>query len=295
MSISQSARTATINMVRHRGATVVAIATVAFLLSALTIFVMIASGLGNAASGLEQKANLIADLNNRTGHARVHELERRIKHRWPAAQIQFLTKGEAKAQFFREFSGNTAMLSALQGNPLPASLQVRDPDGDALTSIARMLRHSGRVNHIIFNPNLTNKLLAITAIVTIGGLAVVLGLGFLALLIVVNTTHLTVEARREEIQVMRLIGATHSFVRNPLIVEGVLLGLCGAFIAVVIGIGLFVPLVKGVLGTSSSLDALLPIDSQASFLAGVVLLIAVVGSGIGALGSYVSVRRFAHI
>jgi cell division transport system permease protein len=291
----QPVRTAVLSIVRHRGASVVAVATLAFVLSALTIFVLVTSGLGNAASGLESKANLIADLNGSASRGQAASLERRIESGWPRAQVTYVSRTQALAQFRKAFAGNATMLSALEGNPLPASVQVKDPNASALDAIAAKLNRDPRVDRVIFNPNLTRKLFEITAIVTIGGSAIVLGLAFLALVIVVNTTHLTVEARREEIEVMRLIGATHAFVRNPLILEGILLGLGGAVVAEVVGMGVFLPTVKGILGGASSFGAILPIDSGAGFLGIVTVAVAGVGAGIGALGSYVSVRRFAHV
>jgi cell division transport system permease protein len=295
VTLPQPIRTAILSIARHRGASLVAVATLAFLLSALTIFVLIASGLGNAASGLESKANLIADLNGRVSKSQAGSLERGIERRWPRTQVTYVSRRQALVQFRKAFAGNATMLSALEGNPLPASVQVKDANGSALDSIAAKLKRDPQVQRVIFNPNLTRKLFEITAIVTIGGSALVLGLAFLALVIVINTTHLTVEARRDEIEVMRLIGATHAFVRNPLILEGILLGLSGAIVAEVIGMGVFLPTVKGILGGASSFGAILPIDSGAGFLGVVVLFVAAVGAGIGALGSYVSVRRFAHV
>jgi cell division transport system permease protein len=284
-----------LSIARHRGASLVAMGTLAFLLTAVTIFMLVASGLGNAASGLESKANLIADLNAYVTKAQATALEQTVQIRWPAAHVGYISKDQALAEFRKAFAGNATMLSALEGNPLPASIQIKDANGAALNAIAKALNTDPRVQHVIFNPNLTHKLFEITAIVTIGGTAVVLGLAFLALVIVVNTTHLTVEARRDEIEVMRIVGATHAFVRNPLILEGVLLGLGGASLAALVGIGVFLPIVKVILGGASSFGAILPIDSGLGFLGFVALVVAAAGAGIGALGSYVSVRRFASI
>lgn len=295
MPLPDSARTATLNIVRHRGASIVAVSTMAFMLSALTIFVLVTSGLGNAATVLESKANLIADLNAPVSVQQAIVLEQDVRLLWPEATVRYVSKAEALAQFRRTFAGNSTMLSAIDGNPLPASIQIRARNPLVLNKISTYLASTPWVQRVIFNPNLTHKLVEITTVVTIGGVVVLLGLAFLALVIVVNTTHLTVEARRDEIEVMRLLGATHGFVRNPLIAEGVLLGLGGAVLAALVGMGLFLPLVKFLLGGTSNAAALLPISSGTMFLGLLGLFVVLVGAGIGGLGSYVSVRRFARI
>ena len=295
VTLMKSTQTALLSIARHRGASLAAVATLAFMLSALTVFVLIASGLGNAASGLASKANLIADLNPNVSAGQKAGLERGITDTWPQAKLTYISRQQALAQFRQTFAGNTAMLSALQGNPLPASIQIRDSNPLVLNQISARLSADPRVQRVIFNPNLTHRLVEITTAVTIGGIAVVLGLAFLALMIVVNTTHLTVEARKEEIEVMRLIGATHAFVRNPLLAEGVLLGIAGAVLAACLGIGVFLPVTKGVLGGSSGFGALLPISTGLSFLVFLAGIVMLVGAGIGAFGSYLSVRRFARI
>lgn len=295
MPLTKSARTALMSIVRHRGASIVAVATLAFMLSALTIFILIATGLGNAATGLDSKANLIADLEPATSRSQVSNLEATIEAHWKQARLTYVTKDQALAQFRKTFAGNATMLSALEGNPLPASIQVQTTSPLLLNKISAALSRDPRIQRVIFNPNLTHKLAEITSVVTVGGIAVILGLAFLALVIVVNTTHLTLEGRRDEIEVMKLVGATHAFVRNPLMIEGVLLGLGGAALATVVGMGVFLPVLTSILGGTSSYSSLLPISTGVAFLATVGGVVMLIGTSIGALGSYVSVRRFAGI
>lgn len=273
-----------------------AIATLAFMLTALSVFILVADGMNRAAATLESKANLVADLSDSTTTTQAQSLVRGIQIRWPSTHVSFTTKAEAAAQFKRTFAGNSAMLQAVQGNPLPASLNIKTADARTLSKIAAALGHDNRVNHLIFNPNLTHKLIEITTFVRIAGIALVVGLALLAIVIVVNTTHLTVQARRDEIEVMRLVGAEHKFVRNPFIVEGILLGLAGAVLATLVGIVFYLPIMKEILaGSGSTAIALLPINTGFGFLARVAAIVLASGAAVGAAGSYISVRRFAGL
>ncbi len=222
--LTSPVKSAFTSIMRHGGASAIAVATLTFMLTALTIFIVLANGMSIAASGLESKANLIADVRPQVSPYQALELASVIEEKWPDTSVTYTNKSEALRQFKKTFSGNSTMLSALQGNPLPASLNVRTRDPKTLSKIALWLRSNPNVTHLIFNPNLTHKLIEITAFVKIVGIALVAGLTFLAIVIVVNTTHLAVQARREEIEVMRLIGATAPFVRNPFILEGIILG-----------------------------------------------------------------------
>jgi cell division transport system permease protein len=275
---------------------VVAVATLAFMLTALSVFILVADGMNRAAAGLEAKANLVADLSDSTSVSQAQNLVQTIEIQWPSTDVSYTSKEQAAAQFRKTFAGNSAMLQAVQGNPLPASLNIRTSDARTLSKIAVALRRNGQVTHLIFNPDLTHKLVEITTFVRIAGIALVAGLALLAIVIVVNTTHLTVQARREEIEVMRLVGADHKFVRNPFIVEGVLLGLAGAVLATLIGIVFYLPIMKEILaGSGSTALALLPINTNAGFLARVAVVVLASGAAVGAAGSYISVRRFAHL
>lgn len=296
MTLTRSARTAVVSIVRHRGASVVAVATLGFMLTALSVFILVADGMNRAAAGLESKANLVADLSDSTTIAQAQSLVQTVELRWPSTRVTYTNKFQAAAQFRRTFAGNSAMLQAVQGNPLPASLNIRTSDARTLSKIAAVLKRNRQVKHLIFNPDLTHKLVEITSFVRIAGIALVAGLALLAIVIVVNTTHLTVQARREEIEVMRLVGAEHKFVRNPFIVEGVLLGLAGAVLATLVGIVFYLPIMKEILmGSGSTALALLPINTGIGFLARVAAIVLASGAAVGAAGSYISVRRFAQL
>jgi cell division transport system permease protein len=287
-------RVAALSIARHRGSSAVAIATLGFMLTALTIFILLANGLGQAASGLESKAELVAYLNQSVDASGRSAIVQRIETRWPGATVQYVSPDQALRQFRRTPLGRS-ITSAIEGNPLPGSLNVRTPNPLTLNQIAGSLSANLKIHNVVLNRNLTDKLVQIDTVVTVAGTALVLGLALLALIMVVNTTHLSIEARKKEIEVVRVMGATQAFVRNPLIVEGIMLGLAGSLLAAVAGLGIFLPLVQAILAGSSTLSALLPITSSADFIGTLTLCILLVGGGIGALGSYVSAQRFAGI
>jgi cell division transport system permease protein len=294
LPINRSVQQAALGLTRHRTSSIVAVGTMAFMLSALIVFVFLVDGMSRAASDLQSKANLIADVRTGTSHAEMETLVGELHQQYPDIHITYVSRKQAVAQFKRTFAGQSAMLAALEGNPLPASIQITDSNPAVLSKLDAMLKSQPMVSQLIFNPNLTKKLVMISTFIKVGGIMLITGLALLALLIVVNTTHLTVEGRRHEIEVMKIVGATHRFVRDPLILEGIMIGLGGALLASALGVSIYLPTLKAILAGSETV-ALLPINTGIGFLAVVVGTVLLTGAGIGASGSYISVRRFANL
>jgi cell division transport system permease protein len=296
MHLINSVRLAYVSVVRNKGGSALAVATMAFMLTALSLFILLADGMNHAAAGLEAKANLVADIGDNYSPTDALEVARYLDWRWPGVRVSYVSKAQAADRFRKTFAGNSAMLAALEGNPLPASLEVRVRDATVLSRIDTVLRHDRRVTHLIFNPNLTHKLVEITTLVRIVGISLVVGLAFLALIIIVNTIQFAVQARAEEIEVMRFVGASRAFVRDPFIAEGVGLGLAGGILATLMAVTFYLPVLHGIMaGSGTNALSLLPVNTNPSFVLQVTGVVLAVGAGIGAAGSYISVRRYSRV
>ncbi len=111
------------------------------------------------------------------------------------------------------------------------------------------------------------------------------------LYIVVNTIQLTVFARRKEIEIMKLVGATDWFIRWPFILEGIMLGLGGAIIAVL----LLSKAYHFLYGEIRKVAAFIPLVAEARVNNGLILLLVVVGVLFGMVGSFLSVKRYLKV
>jgi cell division transport system permease protein len=140
---------------------------------------------------------------------------------------------------FRQMSGFAQALAVLDANPLPQVLIVtpRDGLGDAEPAVLPVLRAEPRVDLVQYDATWRRRLGAILALATRGGevLAGLLALG--ALLVVGNTVRLDIQARREEIAVMQLVGASNGFVRRPFLYAGLWLGLGAGLAALAVVLG----------------------------------------------------------
>jgi cell division transport system permease protein len=119
----------------------------------------------------------------------------------------------------------------------------------------------------------------------------VLGLVGVTLFVIMNTIRVAVYARRQEIEIMKLVGATDWFIRWPFVLEGVLYGLLGALIVVVVVAAVYGPVEAQFL----TLVQFLPVNLDPSFPFKLCGMTVIVGVAVGAAGSYLSVRRFLDV
>ncbi len=200
---------------------------------------------------------------------------------------------ENKDQAFQEAASKgtdiATAVTALGSNPLPASLNVDVEQLRYLVQLDQVARNSPIVDATQptdYNPDVTPKIQA--AINIIEGVVgfVSLMLLVVSLVIIMNTIRTAVYSRRTEIEIMKLVGATDWFVRWPFLLEGIFGGMLGALLAGLVVVGVY----KLVVGLTSG--ALFSIPFDGLFTLVVIAGLFVGGAIIGALGSYLGVRRF---
>ena len=209
--------------------------TVALMLLLFAFFIITDRGLQAAAAALEAKVEISLYLDDAARPSDVLALKARIERDPAVARVDYLTKQQALDRL-RELSQRKEdfTIADLGWNPLPASLEIKLASAQDMGRIAASLQDEvghGVITDVISNPSVVDQLLTITKVLSIGGLAVLAMMLFVALFVIVNTIRISVHARRDEIEIMQLVGATDWFVSWPFILEGMLVGACGAVIA----------------------------------------------------------------
>jgi cell division transport system permease protein len=214
--------------------------------------------------------------------------------------VDFISKKEAVEILKGNIEGDLkASLNELHGNPLPASYDVSLDDPDNLEAVQNDLQPAGPngkpqpINPIIEEVNdarsETNEIREVTGDVQIYLVVIATLLLLASLLLIANTIRLSIYARRREVEVMRLVGATNWFIRWPFVVEGILVGLMGALIAIgVLWVG------KVLVVDQLNSFALVDNFSTVSF-APLVLVLLGAAVVVSALGSGITLRRFLRI
>jgi cell division transport system permease protein len=257
-----------------------------------SFFVIAQRGLDVSLSFLQTKVELYAELDDAARPSEILALKTRIETDPAVDRVVFVSKDEALSRL-KEIADKTQTVSLadVTVNPLPASLEIKMRDAQQTPRLANVVRDEigkGIVTGVIDNPSVVDKVLTITRVLSVGGIAVLALMLFVTLFVIVNTIRIAVHARRDEIEIMQLVGATDTFVRWPFIIEGVLVGVFGGAIALAILGAAAPPLV----GAMSGFLTIVPIEFGAFFaleLAAGVLAFALL---VGAIGALVSVRTY---
>ena len=282
---------AAVNFWRHRAMSLAAVFAAAVMMLMLNGFVIVVSNLNVALGALEQKVNVIAYLKDDAPPTEITKLQERLRVNPLVAEVTYLSKDDAMTRLKQQLADRRDLLEMVTGNPLPASVEVRLKDANRISDLAAQLRREAAVEDVALQQDVVDNLVRITNFARAAGIVMVAGLVGITLFVIVNTIRLAVYARRQEIEIMKLVGATDWFIRWPFVLEGVLCGLLGALLTSALVSAAYEPMQLQFL----SLVQFLPVNLEPDFplrLAGVT---AAIGVAIGAAGSYISVRRFLDV
>src|SRR2546428_5298312 len=209
--------------------------TIAGMLLLSSFFVIAQRGLDVSLNFLESKVELYLELEDTARPSDILALKQRLETDPAVARVDYVSKDEALVRL-KEIAEKTKQndLSDVNANPLPASLEIKIRDAQQTKRLADVVRDEvgkGVVTDVVDNPSVVEKVLTITRVLSFGGLAVLGLMLFVTLFVIVNTIRIAVHARRDEIEIMQLVGATDTFVRWPFIIEGILVGVFGGSLA----------------------------------------------------------------
>jgi cell division transport system permease protein len=281
-------------MRRNAAPSFAALATVLVTMLVVGVFIPAVEVTNAAANNV--RSRLIVDVYMKTSATRTDDarVEREIKGLAHVKSVQFVSKGQAYQQ---QKAQNPAAYALLGYNPLPDTYHdTPDNPSNVLAVHNELTGGSGgapfdsSVATVSNKKAYTKRALELTDAVQWGGIAFAALLTIASILLIANTIRLSLFARRREVEVMRLVGATNWFIRWPFVIEGVLVGAVGAVLAIVVlaivKIALLDPLFSG--------WALVGGIRTIAFPA---LLAILMGAGVAvsAIGSGVSLRRFLRI
>ena len=238
---------------------------------------------------VEQKVEVVAYLENTATAGQVDTLVASVTALPQVSSVEFISREDALERFraTQEAQGRTDLTQYLESNPLYASINVKLTDPSELDTVTAALDEDPIVRNVLNITALVNRVLTVTDFVRTAGVAMVGIVGLIVLFIIVNTIRLAVVARAEEIEIMRLVGASDAFIRWPFVFEGALVGLLGALITLGLLYAGSEPLSQAMVGFFNVLP--LELGSVATDTA---LLVFGTGVGLGVLGSWLSVRTY---
>jgi len=213
------------------------------------------------------------------------------------AEVTYVSKEDA-LRIMRERLRDPSVLDELPSNPLPAKFNVRPTDAENADVIVAAVKDDPALDPtegIVYPESTADRLLTAAKFVQWAGFILIGILLLASILLIGNTIRLSIFARRREVEVMRLVGATNWFIRWPFMIEGVICGLVGAVVAVGMLWGIKVGVVDAWAAGADS--ALTKTGSAAGTIAFPMLTLVLVGAGalLGAIGSGITLRRFLKV
>jgi len=267
-----------------------ATATMVLMLLLLAGFWIIQTGLLAGLQFTEQKVEVVAYLQPNATENQVEELQANLRAMPEVASVVHISRDEALTRFRESMKaqGREDLTRYLDNqNPLYASLEVKMVDPSQVRVVGDALRGDPSVRNVINIEDLVERVLTVTSILRTAGTVVLVIVGVIALFIIINTIRLAVLARAEEIEVMRLVGASDAFIRWPFVFEGAFVGLLGSLVTLAILAAVADPLS----GFMAEFFRVLPLQFG-SLTRDLVALVMGAGVGLGILGSWLSVRTY---
>jgi cell division transport system permease protein len=301
-TVSRHLREGTKNVIRNGWMTFASISSISISLFILGIFVLITLNVNDIASQIEKQVEINVYLEVNTPQQQIDTLETQIKGIPEVKTVKFVSKEEGLV-YLRDKLGESgkALLEGFNGenNPLndAFTIEVDDPRNVAAVADQVSALNTGKDPKPIYKVNYgkgtVEALFKVTQIARWIGFGIVILLSFTAVFLIANTIKITILARRKEISIMKLVGATNSFIRWPFFIEGALLGFIGSVIPIGLILGGYWKLMNtGSLDLSLMMIKLTPFNNISFKLTALLLGIGMV---IGIWGSLISVRKFLRV
>ncbi|HEV2130032.1 MAG TPA: permease-like cell division protein FtsX [Longimicrobiaceae bacterium] len=266
--------------------TVLSIVAICFGLFVVGLFALTAHNIRLTIEKVEERVEVVAYLEDGATEEQVQQAQSEIRAIPEVMDVRYVSKMEALATAVQELEEFRSVFADLEGNPLPASLEVRLRAGSRTPAVVRQLAEhlSGYafVEDVRFGGDWLDRIVMLRQVAA--GAAAVIGGAFalVAAVIIATAVRIAVFARREEISIMRLVGATDGFIQRPFLIEGLITGLLGGAAAVALTFAAF-----ELLNASLIRISWLPLPWVIAAVA--------IGGGFGLVASALSVRRHLRI
>ncbi len=227
------------NLIYNTWMTLASVSTVAISMFVLSFFLVLTVNMNHVTSVLQSQVEMRVFIKPHVSRAKEMTLLRDSRHWSGVAKMQFFTKQEAANTLKKEFPNQKNLLTLIsKSNPLFDGFNVYTKRPSDIPALASRFRKQPIVHNVIYEGQVVSRLSRLSVILKWAGWGIEGLLGLATLFIIVNTIRLAVFARRREVSVMKLVGATDWFIRWPFVLEGLILGLVGAIVAdIVVGQG----------------------------------------------------------
>lgn len=255
------------------------------------------ANVSNTIKSIQDDLSIIAYLDSSVSRTDAEALKKYIETNGNVAEIIYYTKEEALIEYAGKIENGENLLEQYKDdNPLRDSLRIKLKDQKDQDGVLEILNESSFVKKIVKPNDAVKFLTKLSTTVNVIGIIFILILVFMSVILIMNTIKLTVTLRKNDIQIMKYIGATDSFVKIPFVVEGIFLGIIGTIVPLILVHLIYSGIYSTVTGNEmDALYSLLSLLTPGQIMGVLIPLTLAIGVGIGTTGSVISVRKFMDV
>lgn len=268
---------------------IAAILTMTLTFFVAAIFLLTALGSQAVLSYFEKKPQITAFFADTKTEEDIRLLDEKLKTTGKVEATRYISKEEALSIYREQNKNDPLLLEMVTADILPASLEISAREPKHLGDLAKILQEELGIEDVIYQKDVIESLISWTEALRAGGAILVSVLGTVSLLVLLTVIGMKIALRREEIEILKLLGATNWYVRWPFLLEGGLYGLIAAFLAWSASYLLLLYSTPFLITFLSGIP-LLPVSIL--FMLGFLASMLVSGFLVGALGSFLALLRY---
>ena len=277
---------------RNRILTIATVSTVATCILILGMAVLTTINAGRFINQLESDVEIVAYLDKSLDKAEVADIKSQIEDLSQVKAVRYVSKDEALKRLQKKFGESEYSLKdTFKKNPLPATYEVQAGNPHDVPQLAAKVAKIEGVYKVNYGRGVVERLFKVTKWIRTIGIAIIVLLAFGAVFLIATTIRLAIFSRRKQIYLMKLIGATDWFVRWPFFIEGIVIGLLGALVA----IGILALGYSSLLNNMDKALFFIPLVASSAALLRIYLGLIVTGAFLGILGTWISLNRFLDV
>ncbi|MDR1639123.1 MAG: permease-like cell division protein FtsX [Clostridiales bacterium] len=276
--------------------TAASVITLAACLFIVSVTYCLAANIDYMLTQMESAMSITVYVSQECAPEQVESLRKKIESVPHVTGVTYVSSEEALDKFREDLGDQSHILSGLDNdNPLPRSfvLELDSIDyWDYAVSELSLLRDYG-IDEVKHGKDAVNALVTVNNVLRAICLVIIAGLAIISIVIIFNTIRIAVNTRKTEINIMKYIGATDSFIRQPFIIEGMILGLLGAILPTSLIYAIYSPAISLIQSSVPLMD--IDFRARSYVLAALLPLLMIMGVAMGVLGSIASIRRHLNV
>lgn len=279
------------NLLRNKWMTVISLISVIVTLLIVGVFTLVILNVNSMTKGIEDNVEVVVYIDLETSSGDISTVREDIRNLDHVSTVDYINKDKGLENLILDLGEQGKAFETLrEDNPLNDTFIVKTDLPDQIKDVSLLIEDMDHVEKVDYGRDIVETLFKVTNGARNVGLVLIVGLVLTALLLIANTIKMTIEMRKEEIKVMRLVGATNTFIRIPFIFEGALLGLIGSVVPlIVIYFGydfIFAEYNKVI---EFSFVEMIPVKDV---MLEITILLMTLSIFIGTVGSLISIRKF---